>query len=523
MFRIIIKIIVEILVAICLFIILVKYTPLFDNILKTEVKTSTYQNIEVSKNDIKNMKTDNVHWMTVDIDNVFVQKIQKQLELQKNPENNLYELKTDDIDWTNVIISDLNNIDQIWQTTKSDSFFENTDSWERKKCDFPWSNEKIPDGMHIISYQEQHSDDENICVWEIRICDDWHLLGWYQYPNCTYTIDWINDWEEKIEGATQTNHTLFTFIKWSEYKKEYIQPSRYDYPNKEKPSFTYNLNGHRVNVLKNEWTTNRVNWEHSTDKYSVEEVIWELWDTSLKDCYDWNWNIVKQGEYIITYKNNRELAPKMCMFQKRFCNNGVLEWNWENSTCIQYRKTNTETDTFIEYQKEGEIINVPRLDVLNEFIEPSFVNKIETWTVKIIYVETWVIEEDPIEEEIEICEWECYIENITEIKFEEICKQQHIKITDAYFKNICLDRSCYELITKLILKIENNDIKTWNLELTFLWDNNEILWIQKKEIWLIQSFNSFEYWIMNWTESIDLKIEYSNLCRKNIVEESVTR
>ncbi len=482
-FKAIIKILIEILIAILLFILLVKYTNIFDNIDQTYIpgfKTSTIQNIKKEITDKKiSDPAFSSSWkqhLSADlVDNQFVQTIQNQI---KN-------MSTKSPNWSDNYIT-------TSTTTTNKKSKQLINSW--LDCKLPRSNQTIKNWEYVIAYQTQIANQDNVCVWEMRICKNGILLWDYQYQNCTYTVDWINNWQEVIKWASQTNHNLFTHIKWSERPKDLVQPSRYDYQKIEDYD-KYDLNWHLVNWKIEEWNTRRDNLKNNLEKYKVEEIIWQQKSYSYKPCL-WNWKLIKHWNYVIAYQQNQATAPELCQFEKRYCNNWILEWWRKYSNCTQITTHNEDQETYIIYSWEWPIINVPNKVNLDEVVDPIYIpnnTKIENY-------------------ENSNNDW-CFDIQIEQKQLSKVCQNEYLKITNLNIWNYCTDPSCYNLQKWIKLEIQSNNIA--NAELNINYTDSNLNNIKSNKYLISFTNNPIYKKTFNYptnTKSIKIELKYNNEC-----------
>jgi hypothetical protein len=143
--------------------------------------------------------------------------------------------------------------------------------------------------------------------------------------NMTYIFiddDWTEyDIFEPVHGAARDWSFLFKRFKNEWDNVDWTENFDWEYTNWDK----WNVLGNKDYV----W-----GWDNShtvgTNPYNLPE--WAIEKPLPKDCETPRWDKVKHTESILAYQQRSDV-PDVCNIQRRTCNNGVLDWSFNQPSC----------------------------------------------------------------------------------------------------------------------------------------------------------------------------------------------
>lgn len=276
----IIWIIIEVIIAVAIFIILAQKTPLFERILSTTSKTTTSE------------QTATLTWDAVE---------------KKNTLNN-----TGISDKTVALNSDPIPVD-VSSSTR----------W----CSTPWGD-FLEDNQSITAYTSSRSTTNNICNSELRVCHQWKLSGSYKYKTCSFIVDGRRDGQDIINGASHSDQQIgdgaTKFQQYLKDNKQYIQPGE----TKKSKELTYadtqprlmensNITEHdaRPDFLDQEWLPH----PHDLDG---------TWS-----CMSPRGEKVRHWTFVYAYDIDKSSIQQTCKLEKRACINGKLSGTYTKKSC----------------------------------------------------------------------------------------------------------------------------------------------------------------------------------------------
>ena len=145
--------------------------------------------------------------------------------------------------------------------------------------------------------------------------------------NMTYIFiddDWTEyDIFEPVHGAARDWSFLFKRFK-----------NEWDKGNDAENVDWSDTNWDKWNILGNKDYVWWWEWSHtvSTDPYNLPE--WAIEKPLPKDCEAPRWDKVKHTESILAYQQRSDV-PDICNVQRRTCNDGVLDWSFNQPSCSE--------------------------------------------------------------------------------------------------------------------------------------------------------------------------------------------
>ncbi len=202
----------------------------------------------------------------------------------------------------------------------------------------------ISDKQSIIAYNSPIANSKNECLSEIRICQNGKLAGSFSYQTCDYMIDGRitrTVWGKIVtidsnKGASDREQT---FIDLSDYlaekkrKEEYIQPSQ------EPDQTPLTIAQIRAQTMNN-----------SDIIQPARDLTDTLDQTSFRDSDDTTKHqtcltplltSIHNVEFVYAYDNASNSNSTDCNVQKRSCINGKLSGSYQHKSCtINTNSTN---------------------------------------------------------------------------------------------------------------------------------------------------------------------------------------
>ncbi len=301
----ILSIIIEVIVALAIFIMIVQKTPLFDRaipgwsswISTTQITTNETQKDAITQKTIPST-IDTLSWTT------------------KNNNTTLSSTKTD---FASEIITD-QPVTQ-WLSCKSPR----------------WS--VVTDGNSIIAYRTQRASSDNKCYSEIRTCQNGSLWGNFVYRTCDYIIDGQliksdGTREDIIAGASNSDQRLVDVSRF--HKKVQSTPKEYIQPKPYKDSATLTTSQAKPQKMDNSKIIINQDLTDTLDQTTAQEDH----STRKSSCRTPRWKTISHGSFVYAYNFPINTLGQQCSVQTRPCNDGVLWWSYRYESC----RFNTENN-----------------------------------------------------------------------------------------------------------------------------------------------------------------------------------
>lgn len=291
----IVSIIIEIIVAIAIFIMMIQKTPLFDRAIPGRSSWfSGASSIQTTE-----------------------QKIQNTIQIKDN---------------TQIWIPNTNTIITSTQKDFSSETIVDKPVVQWLSCKSPrWSI--ITDGNSIIAYRTQRASSDNKCYSEIRTCQNGKLWGNFIYKTCDYIIDGQlirsdGTREDIIAWASDSNQQLINLSKF--YKKVESTPKQYIQPQPYKDSATLTTSQAKSQKMDNSKIIANQDLTDTLDQTTTQEDH----STDKDSCRTPRWKIIAHGSFIYAYNYPTNTLWQSCVAQKRSCNDGTLWWTYRYESCI---------------------------------------------------------------------------------------------------------------------------------------------------------------------------------------------
>jgi len=288
----IVSIIIEIIVAVAIFMMVVQKTPLFDRAIPGRSDTSTSPITTIQDQTIPSSSGSNE---------------------EKLSELLAYENKSETI------------IDQPVYSGKS--------------CASPWGT-SISDNNSIIAYRTQRASTDNQCYSEIRTCQDGKLWGSFIYKTCDYIIDGQliksdGTREDIIAWASDSTQRLIDLSAF--YKKIQTTPKEYIQPKPYKDSALLNTTQAKPQKMDN---SKIIINQDLTD--TLDQTIQHDDTTNDKASCRTPWGErIDHGSFVYAYNYPTNTLWQSCSAQKRSCDDGILRWTYRYESCTFNTQSNT--------------------------------------------------------------------------------------------------------------------------------------------------------------------------------------
>lgn len=310
----ILSIIIEVIIALAIFIMVIQKTPLFDRAipgrsswLSSESSTiSTSTNVE-SKTTQWNNTTTSWSWITQD---------------------SIITTSVTNNDFSSEIITD-----------------QPVQQW--LSCTTPrWT--QLTDNNSIIAYRTQRASSDNKCYSEIRTCQNGTLWGNFIYKTCDYIIDGQlirsdGTREDVVAGASDSNQRLINLSKF--YKKLQSTPKEYIQPKPYKDSATLTTTEAKPQKMDNSKIITNQDLTDTLDQFTTKE------DHSINknSCRTPRWETIAHGSFVYAYNFPINTIEQSCVAQKRSCNDGTLWWTYRYASC-KFNTNSNISQTIIHSQ-----------------------------------------------------------------------------------------------------------------------------------------------------------------------------
>jgi len=222
-----------------------------------------------------------------------------------------------------------------------------------KSCTSPWGT-SISDNNSIIAYRSQRASSDNKCYSEIRTCQNGKLLGNFIYRTCDYIIDGQlirsdGTREDIVAGASDSNQRLINLSKF--YKKIQSTPKEYIQPQPYKDSATLTTTQAKPQKMDNSKIITNQDLTDTLDQTNAQE------DHSIdkNSCRTPRWKTITHGSFVYAYNHSNNTIWQQCISQKRSCDDGILWWTYRYESCTF--NTNSNTPQAVIYSQPSILYN----------------------------------------------------------------------------------------------------------------------------------------------------------------------
>jgi hypothetical protein len=293
-------IVIELIIAIAIFIILAQKTPLFDRVIPWRDKSFIWEtnNSIISNNRKDNTNTWSTSWIIPSSSNTII---------NKKPS------------FTDTII---------------------IESPSGQSCYTPrWTS--LSENQSVTAYLSNLSDTANTCIAELRVCRQWRLSWSYRYQTCSITVEGKRNGKDIIKWASNSSQQFVNEAVSVQQRlisnKEFIQP-------KATPSkwlTAIDIEGRPMENSKlNTYDTTTVDVLDQTTLQHDHDTI------STGSCTAPWWEEVKHWTFVYAYDQTTSDISTLCHLEKRSCINWKLSGTFTQKTCNEWvSQNNSNSDT----------------------------------------------------------------------------------------------------------------------------------------------------------------------------------
>lgn len=193
----------------------------------------------------------------------------------------------------------------------------------------------IADNQSIIAYSSPIANTNNECQSEIRVCKNGKLSGSYTYQTCDYMIDGKitrSVWDKIISSdstAWASNRTQ-KMIDLSDYLKEKQQESAYIQPSQNNKNQPLTISQARPQTMNNSDIIQPArDLTDTLDQINIRDNS----ESDKKSCRTPRWTTIANWSFVYAYDRNNNSISYDCNIQKRACINGKLSWSFQYKSC----------------------------------------------------------------------------------------------------------------------------------------------------------------------------------------------
>lgn len=187
--------------------------------------------------------------------------------------------------------------------------------------------ETIAENQSVTAYSSSISDISNTCLSELRVCRKWKLSGSYRYQTCDFFVDWKRNGIDLIPGASNSEQRFSNKSElvqaYMRNNKEYLQPA----PLKDRSGLSPKDLSHTMqnsNIQYISAKTDLLDQETLQDK-EPQHSVWS--------CTTPRWESVAHGKVVYAYDIANSTLHQFCKSEKRACINGKLTGTFQYKSC----------------------------------------------------------------------------------------------------------------------------------------------------------------------------------------------
>lgn len=199
----------------------------------------------------------------------------------------------------------------------------------RTSCSYQWRS--IPEWATITAYSSPLADNTNTCHAQTRTCRQGKLTGSYRYAQCEYIFDGKRNGVDIIRWASDSSHQTLLSLRggspdraYHRQSPEYIQPiTKHNYtPLGDKDVFAQGMNNTRFDTYRPS-TVDALDQKIASDKNTISHASCTTpWGES-----------VNHGSSIFAYNVSRSTRADHCLVQQRVCIDGKLSGSYQYKQC----------------------------------------------------------------------------------------------------------------------------------------------------------------------------------------------
>lgn len=323
----ILSIIIELIIAIAIFIILAQKTPLFDRVIPWRDKSFIWDTntSTIWKKEENSISTWSIWWIIPSSSNTTIDKQQL---------------------FTDTII---------------------IESPTGQSCRTPrWTS--ISENQSVTAYLSSLSDTTNTCLAELRVCRWWKLSWSYRYQTCFITVEGRRNGKDIIRWASNSSQQFVNEAISIQQKlisnKEFIQPKAT--PSKELTA--KDIQGRPMeNSNLDTYNTTTVDILDQTTLQHDHNTI------STGSCMTPRWEEVKHWTFVYAYDRAISDISTICHLEKRSCINWKLSWTFTQKSCnewVSQKNSNSDAIQSTAWEENNRLWNQPTITDNNGILSP---------------------------------------------------------------------------------------------------------------------------------------------------------
>ena len=192
--------------------------------------------------------------------------------------------------------------------------------------------ESISHQETVLAYVSDKSTGNNICMGQVRICNNGILWWSYVYKSCSYTIDGKTTLSDgsKIYINSEASNDNQQRVSLDHYiKKRDSIPKKYIQPVIIRDNSAPELQEAKWKPMQNTVPPTEGSILDNLDQITVREIT----NTTSSSCTTPRWVKISHGKYVYAYNVSQSSYTNQCISQKRACIDGKLSWSFKHKSC----------------------------------------------------------------------------------------------------------------------------------------------------------------------------------------------
>lgn len=201
-------------------------------------------------------------------------------------------------------------------------------------CSYQWQS--ISEGTSITAYTSPLSDNHNMCYAEARTCRNGKLSGSYRYSTCSYQSDGKRNGIDMVAGASDASHQtvlwLRNWLQWiSKASREYTQPlPARDYT----PLTSTDTHAHGME-------NTRFDSYRPATIDTLDQSITKSTSSYHASCMTPRGESINHGSFTFAYDISTSDIHRQCIVEKRSCLDGKLSGTFTHQSCDFWLQNNS--------------------------------------------------------------------------------------------------------------------------------------------------------------------------------------
>lgn len=201
-------------------------------------------------------------------------------------------------------------------------------------CSYQWQS--ISEGVGITAYASPFADNHGTCSAEVRTCHNGKLSGSYRYSTCSYQSDGKRNGIDMIRGASDASHqTVVGLRNWPQWiyhaTKEYTQPI---------PAMNRTALSDK-DVYAHGMENTRFDSYRSATVDTLDQSITKSTSSYHASCTTPRGWSIKHGDFAFAYDISTSDIHRQCIVEKRSCLDGKLSGTFTQQSCDFWLQNNS--------------------------------------------------------------------------------------------------------------------------------------------------------------------------------------